>query len=117
MNRYVIWTFGVVIVALSVYFLLSGNGEDQSSFNENVTRTTETVSYQCADDLTMAAAFNQNIVVLSLLDGRQIVLQQVEAASGAKYANDNESLVFWTKGDEAFFEEFGTTSYADCVAL
>jgi membrane-bound inhibitor of C-type lysozyme len=44
-----------------------------------------------------------------------MTLSQVVSASGARYANADESFVFWNKGDGAFIEEQGTTTYADCV--
>jgi len=42
-------------------------------------------------------------------------LPQARSGSGARYANGDESFVFWNKGDTAFIEEDGKTTYADCV--
>lgn len=116
MNKYVIWAFGVAIIVMGGYLLLNNSEEEQTSLGQQVERQTQTVSYRCAEDLTMVAGFNGETLVLSLLDGRQLVLQHAEAASGAKYANAKGTLVFWTKGDSAFFEEFGTKTYQDCIA-
>ena len=38
------------------------------------------------------------------------------SASGARYANPDESLVFWNKGNTAFLEARGQTTIAGCVA-
>jgi membrane-bound inhibitor of C-type lysozyme len=43
---------------------------------------------------------------------REFRLDQVPAASGARYSNDRTTL--HTKGDEAFVEEDGKTVFANC---
>jgi membrane-bound inhibitor of C-type lysozyme len=45
-------------------------------------------------------------------------LPQVISGSGARYANEDESFVFWNKGDTAFVTE-GTDdkmTFKDCVS-
>lgn len=117
MNKALLFVGAGALVLMGGYFLLSGRGETpKTDLGNKVARETKTVSYQCVDEQSIAAAFNQGFVVLSLLDGRQVVLQQTEAASGAKYVNREGTLIFWTKDNEAFFQEFGKTTYADCVA-
>jgi membrane-bound inhibitor of C-type lysozyme len=37
------------------------------------------------------------------------------SGSGARYANSNESFVFWNKGNTAFIEENGKTTYSNCT--
>jgi membrane-bound inhibitor of C-type lysozyme len=54
-------------------------------------------------------------VKLSLSDGRNLTLLQVMSASGARYANADESFVFWDKGNTAFIEELGKTTYRACT--
>lgn len=39
--------------------------------------------------------------------GDRLILSQVPAASGARYANAEETAVFWTKGREALLERSG----------
>ena len=55
-------------------------------------------------------------VRLVLSDGRNLTLPQAMSASGARYANKDESIVFWNKGDTAFLEENGRTTYEGCTA-
>ena len=50
-----------------------------------------------------------------LSDGRVLRLPQALSASGARYANAAESIVFWNKGNTAFIEEKGNTTYDGCV--
>jgi membrane-bound inhibitor of C-type lysozyme len=46
-------------------------------------------------------------------------LPQVISGSGARYANADESFVFWNKGDTAFVTEGSddNMTYKDCVAI
>lgn len=75
--------------------------------------------FACTDGKAIDATFingTRSSVRLKLSDGRELSLPQALSASGARYANKDESVVFWNKGDTAFVEEAGKTTYADCVA-
>lgn len=54
-------------------------------------------------------------VVLKLDDGRNFDLSQTISADGARYANKDESFVFWDKGTEIMILEFDTEkTYKGC---
>ncbi len=55
-------------------------------------------------------------VAISLSDGRKLNLPQTLSGSGIRYANADESFVFWSKGNTAFAEEGKAMTYAGCVA-
>ena len=90
-----------------------------------------TVRYDCAQGRTLTAAYFTGPtrtapsgaplpgghVVLTLADGKTLTLPQTLSGSGIRYANPDESFVFWSKGDTAFVEEGAnrTVTYADCV--
>jgi len=65
----------------------------------------------------ISTIFYKNAVTLNLSDGRTMTLPQVISASGARYArsNDDESFVFWNKGNTAFITEKGSMTYNGCV--
>ena len=74
--------------------------------------------FTCSDGKAIDAIFHngpQSRVRLALSDGRHLVLPQTRSGSGARYANAGESIVFWNKGDTAFIEEDGRTTYRDCA--
>ncbi|WP_421998139.1 MliC family protein [Reyranella sp.] len=91
-----------------------------------------TVHYACAqgkaltasyfDGPTRTAADGRPIpggrVELVLPDGRSLSLPQTLSGSGIRYANADQSFVFWSKGDSAFVEEGpqATMTFRDCVA-
>jgi membrane-bound inhibitor of C-type lysozyme len=71
--------------------------------------------FACPDNKAIYAEFTKNQVSLILSDGRKIILPQVISGSGARYANSNETFIFWNKGNGAFIEENEFTTYQDCV--
>lgn len=79
------------------------------------------VTFLCPGPSTfIAAQFMNNpsgtgYVDLELSDGRTFSLPQVISADGARYADPTGSFVFWNKGNGAFIEENGTTTYSACV--
>ncbi len=76
-----------------------------------------TTAFTCDGSKTIVATFypkDDNYVDLVLSDGKNISVPHALSASGARYAKDDESFVFWTKGDTAFVTEVGTTTFANC---
>ena len=74
--------------------------------------------FACAESKTIDATFldgTASSVTLTLSDGRRLSLPQARSGSGARYANGDESLVFWNKGNTAFIEEGGKATYAACA--
>src|SRR3989344_7189992 len=70
---------------------------------------------ECGGEKVLKAEFLEEKVNLVLSDGRQLSLPQTASSTegGARYANTNESFVFWNKGDTAFIEENGARTYTD----
>jgi len=73
------------------------------------------VVFICALNKNIKADFFKDRVYVSLSDGRNMSLPQVLSGSGARYANFDESLVFWNKGDTAFIDEGNKTTFKDCL--
>jgi len=73
------------------------------------------VTFNCAENKSIQAIFFKDKVELTLSDGRNMLLSQAISASGARYANNDESFVFWNKGDTAFINEGNKTTYKDCL--
>lgn len=85
--------------------------------NRNTKKETINALYECTSGDWINASFDlaSDKVIISLSDGRELRLPRAISASGARYANADESLVFWNKGDTAFIEENGTITYQDCI--
>ncbi|HQU07675.1 MAG: hypothetical protein B7X04_01890 [Parcubacteria group bacterium 21-54-25] len=75
------------------------------------------VTFSCDGGKTIRAIFRNNEVQLLLSDGRNLLVPQAIAASGARYATQNDAFVFWNKGNTAFITEGSTTTYKNCVVM
>ena len=78
---------------------------------------TAEAEFTCNDDKSIKAAFYPEKVDLTLSDGRSVELPQTMSGSGARYADADEAMVFWNKGNTAFITEGGDDkqTYSDCV--
>jgi len=91
------------------------------------------VTYICNDDKTINAAFYKGepipvepgempipsgSVKIVLSDGRNFNLPQTISASGVRYANSDESFIFWSKGNGALVLENNVEkSYIGCIVF
>ncbi|MDD4661658.1 MAG: MliC family protein [Candidatus Pacebacteria bacterium] len=71
--------------------------------------------FTCDNEKTINAIFFSDKAELSLSDGRNMILFSAISASGARYANQDESFVFWNKGNTAFIQEGDDTTYSNCL--
>ena len=106
----------IVIASCAVIYLLRRhvNAPVSTTLNQNPSYT-----FVCPDQKSITATFHlpdDASVDVTLSDGRTMNLPHAISASGARYANADESFVFWNKGTSAFVEENGTTTYDNCVA-
>lgn len=81
--------------------------------------TAKTVTFKCDASKSIVATFyptDDKFVDLKLSDGKNISVPRAISASGARYANNDESFVFWNKGDTAFITEgdINTETYSKC---
>lgn len=118
------WIIGLIILILVGFgfwwFMggsndapLSPTGQQQSTTTPQ--RMVNQAYFSCASGKSIAAVFYTTQVVLKLSDGRSLTLSQAIAASGARYTNLDESVVFWNKGIKATLEENKKTTYAECT--
>lgn len=76
-----------------------------------------TAAFKCKGGKTIDATFYADAVDLKLSDGRSLKVPQAMSGSGARYANADETFVFWNKGNTAFVTEGkdGKETYSGCV--
>lgn len=107
-QKLVIALIGIVLLgAVGFYFF----GDSLPSFGQ---KPINTARFVCDRDAYIDATFYKSSVELSLSDFRTMELPQAISASGARYANADESVVFWNKGDTAFLTESGTETFSNC---
>lgn len=99
--------------------IVSTSTQTAAEISENLATSSPAYTYSCDGGKKIAATFHlpkDNFINIHLSDGRGMVLAHVISADGARYANADESFVFWTRGDTAFVIENGTSTYSGCVA-
>lgn len=135
-SRKGMWALVIIVILVIIALLLILAAGGTSTLPPTTTATMETVQvqYTCDDGKTIDATYlnaststtTGNSVQLALSDGRQMTLAQTISADGARYSNGDpnipqgeqgaETLVFWSKGNGAFVQENGTTTYNNCVS-
>jgi len=127
-----------VVIFVLTFYIGFNLGEQKIEIIKNIpvipsiVKPINTVSYTCQAGKVIIAKYYQGenkpvapgqppipggSVGLELGDGRSTTLPQTISADGGRYANANESLVFWSKGNTAFITENNPNNmtYKNCV--
>lgn len=72
--------------------------------------------FRCDNGKSIHAVFYKHAVQVALSGSHELFLSQTMSASGARYADDNESIVFWNKGNTAFVTQgdLNNQTYSGC---
>jgi membrane-bound inhibitor of C-type lysozyme len=111
--KQIIATVALLLLVVGGYFAWKTYGNIPSEVPINIT------TFSCEQGKVIGATFYKSKVELVLSDGRKLSVPQAISASGARYANADESFVFWNKGNTAFITEGKTEqkleTYTNCV--
>lgn len=123
----------IVIVLFAGWLMLYAPGTTLAP-TENVPTLIDTVTYLCDGDKTITASYYKGpeapepqqgepptptgSVEVSLDGSTALTLQQTISASGIRYANEDESFVFWSKGKDALVmrDNAMDPTYTNCTA-
>ena len=105
-----------ILVSTSIFCLYQKTLPKNTVVEKATSGIINSVTFSCAGNKTIQALFFADKAELTLSDGRHMLLLQAISASGSRYANTDESFVFWTKGNTAFIEENQKTTFKDCIA-
>jgi membrane-bound inhibitor of C-type lysozyme len=97
----------IAVVGAITWMLWNEEGKSPTGATE--------ATFQCVDGKYLDAEFKQKSVIVTLSDDRSMQLEQVQSASGIRYTNQDETVVFWNKGNTAVLIEEGKETYTDCV--
>jgi len=110
--------FAFIFVVL--YFMLNGTFNFMSKVSAPTITPMPTpivAIYTCPNGQEITATYDNaagNVTVL-LPTGAVETLPHAMSADGARYANADESFVFWNTGNSAMVEQNGVTTYQNCV--
>jgi hypothetical protein len=112
MKKIIGYSILTVVVVCGLFFAYTQKIKEGDSGTE-----VASVVFTCEANKTIGAIFYKDSVRITLSDGRKMILPQVVSGSGARYANTNESVVFWNKGNTSFIEEKDNTTFKNCVDI
>ena len=128
MKKYLIVLVVLIVLIAGGIFIFT-----RSKYSPNVSKQTATAEFVCSQGKTISADFYQGAakpassaggppvpggsVVLTLSDGRTMTLPQTISADGGRYANADESVVFWNVGNGATLTENGQQTFGGCVTV
>jgi membrane-bound inhibitor of C-type lysozyme len=115
MKKFVLIITVTILIGLLYYFQYN-----KTKKAPEIKPTINKVTFVCDNSKSITATFytgTDKFVDLSLSDGRILTVPHAISASGARYANSNETFVFWNKGDTAFITEGkdGETTFTNCI--
>src|SRR6185369_7530526 len=110
MNR----TFTIIVIIIGILIIAGGAWY---VFSQKSETPISQVTFTCDAGKTIEATVYKSKVSLVLSDGRTLDVPQVVSGSGARYANKDESFVFWNKGNTAFITEGAPAvqTFSNCV--
>lgn len=131
MKKLILGTAVVLLVIIAfVWLYLRAPAKDMPAPGTSVVGV---AVYRCDDDRTISAIYYEGpeaprdqgdrpvpagSVELALDSAASTTLAQTLSGSGVRYANEDESFVFWNKGDEAIVmrDNQMDQAYRNCVA-
>lgn len=105
----------ILIIVLIIIAIVAGVLYYQRQNQKQNKTDTIQATFNCPQGKYIKAEFVKDEVKLTLSDGREMDLPRAMSADGGRYANKDESFVFWNKGNTAFIEEKGQTTFTDCA--
>lgn len=110
-KQWIIVASGLLILAASCAYIRNENIEGMNN---------QTYSFVCKNNKVIMALFyidDDKQADLTLYDEsgiRKLSLPRAMSGSGARYANSDESAVFWNKGETAFLTEKNQVTFEGC---
>ena len=114
MTKKGIWAVVILIVLIVVIvgFYFFGNQTTPQTVVPVDTTIVNKVTYYCQEGI-LGAAYGKNNVAVTFPDGTVQTLPQSISADGGRY--ELGSMVFWSKGDNAFVTVNDKNTYTNCV--
>jgi membrane-bound inhibitor of C-type lysozyme len=111
----------IILVILFLVIIVAGidlnsKNELEQKYEESYPGTTDyfVFSCPCGDEIKIRYD-NKNNEAILLFNGQNYILQRVISGSGSRYANDDESIVFWEHQGEVILEIDGEIVAQNCV--
>ena len=123
----------ILLIVIILIFLVIRHIKNRESGKKVASYLVTSVTYICKDNKTIEASYYKGeakvvkagempipsgSVKIILSDGRKLDLAQTVSADGGRYANNDESFIFWSKGNGALVLENNIEkSYIGCIIV
>lgn len=99
---------GIVVTVLVIGGIIWAHNQAPVDMNVPQEVKNDVIFYDQATGEEVPASFGASSVTFTSKTLGTMTLPQAMSASGARYANADESIVFWNKGDSVFITQNGT---------
>src|SRR6056297_1530724 len=108
MNKKIILFIIIIVLGVFAWSYFS-NPETKEDGDSNA------FIFDCPSGVEIKISYDKESDSASLfIEGEAYKIHRVISASGARYANDDETVVFWEHQGEAMVEIDGKTMYQEC---
>jgi len=108
MNRKII--LFVIIIALGIFVWSYFSNPETTEDDDN-----NTFIFACPFGVEIKISYDkEGDSAILLIEDEEYKIHRVISASGARYANDDETIIFWEHQGEAMVEIDGETMYQEC---
>lgn len=106
----------VLVVAVVVYTLFAlSHYKKENTSDQTAPEIQSTAVFMSEEGKTVPVIFYDGVVMFNIEGLGDTVLPQTMSGSGARYANEDESIVFWNKGDELTITQNGENIFVGKV--
>ena len=105
---FIIILIAVIIIAVGIFYW-------RYQLTPEELKDDNTFTFVCPSGNEIKISYHEKSDSASLfVEGEKYELNRVVSASGARYANDDETVVFWEHQGKASVEVDGETIYKEC---
>lgn len=112
-KKIISWILVVGVIGFAVFAI--SNYKKEEVKEDTMPEIESTAVFMNEDGKAVPAIFYDGVVMFNLEETGDAVLPQTISGSGARHANEDESIVFWNKGDEVTITKDGVEIFVGTV--
>lgn len=106
-KKIISWILVLAVIGFAVFAISNSSKVANEEPAEETPKIISTAVFMDEKGDTVPVLFYEGAVLFNTKNVGDLVLPQTISASGARYANDDESVVFWNKGDSVTITKDG----------
>ncbi len=98
-KKIISWILVLAVIGFAVFALSNSKNDTPKKTADDLPKILSTAVYMDEAGYTIPVLYYEDAVVFTTKETGDLVLPLAISASGARYTNEDESVVFWNKGD------------------